>query len=115
MYAEQVAWTNNDIAAGDQINTASRDYQKGIATVEVEGTVGSPVVTLYGKLIKSDVAVTDSGWVELAQWTATTANYVAGANIDIYPYLSCKVTNNNPQTGGAGRNVLVVVGYNSRA
>ena len=109
MYAEQVAWTNTNIAVGDQINTASRDYQKGIATVEVEGTGGSPVVTLYGKLIKSDVAVTDSGWVELAQWTATTANYVAGANIDIYPYLSCKVTGNTES-----RNVLVVVGYNSR-
>ena len=110
MYAEQVAWTNTNIAVGDQINTASRDYQKGIATVEVEGTGANPTVTLYGKLIKSDVVATDSGWVELAVWTADAANYVAGANVDIYPYLSCKVTGNTDN-----RNILVVVGYNSRA
>lgn len=111
MYAEQVAWTNaTSIAVGDQINTASRDYQKGLATVEIESTGANPVVTLYGKLIKSDVASTDSGWVELVEWTATGANYVAGAEIDIYPYLSCKVAGNSDN-----RNVLVVVGYNTRA
>ncbi len=110
MYSEQIVWSNAaTVAVGDQVNTASRDYQQGLATVEIASTGANPEVKLYGKLIKSDVASTDSGWVELQSWTADSANYVAGATVDIYPYMSASITGNTAQ-----RDVLVVVGYNSK-
>lgn len=110
MYIEQVASTTTNIAAGDQVNTASRDYQKGIYSIEAAGTTGTPTIKIYGKLVKSDDAAVDSGWVELVSETVSTSNQVFGGTVDIYPNMSAEVTSN---TGS--RNILVTIAYNHRA
>ena len=111
MYVEIVTQSTTNVAVGDQVNSASRDYQKGTCTVEVQGTgVNNPTITVYGKLIQSDDAAVDSGWAELASWTAATANDVSGFPIDILPNMSAAITGNTDSKA-----VQVAIGYNHRA
>ena len=111
MYIDRVANATANLTLGDQVSTGSREYQTGIYSIEAAGTTSTPTIKIYGKLIQSDDAAVDSGWVELVSLTVTTSNEVAGGTIPIYPHMSCEVTNNATNS----RTVNVVVGYNARA
>ena len=112
MYVETVGTTTETtVAAGTLSNVASRDYQKGIYSVEVAGTGGTdPDVKIYGKLIKSDDLSIDSGWVELVSETGISGDSVVGGVIDIFPYMSFSVDSND-----GSRNIQVSIAYNHRA
>ena len=112
MYVETVGTTTETtVAAGAQVNTASRDYQKGIYSIEVAGTTGTnPTVKIYGKLIKSDDESVDSGWVELLEQATITGDSVVGGTLDIFPYMSFSVANND-----GARNIQVTIAYNHKA
>jgi len=111
MYIERVANTTTNLTLGDQINTGSREYQTGIYSIEAAGTTSTPTIKIYGKLIKSDDAAVDSGWVELVSLTVSTDNEVSGGTIPIYPHMSAEVTNNASNS----RSINVVIGYNAKA
>ena len=83
-------------AVGDTYSVGSRDVQKGIMTCEVSGTgLNKPEVNVYGKLIKSDDATIDSGWIELQDWNNLADNSGQSVEVDIYPYMSVAVTGND--------------------
>ena len=94
MYVEIVATANGNLAQGDQVSSGNRDYQVGTCNIEMYGTQNteSPTITVYGKLIQSDDASVDSGWVELASWTPTAQNDASGFPIDILPNMTCAIT-----------------------
>ena len=112
MYVETVGTTTEStLSVGTQYNVASRDYQKGIYSIEVAGTGGTdPDVKIYGKLIKSDDAAVDSGWVELISQTGISGDSVVGGVLDIFPYMSFTVDGNS-----GSRNIQVTIAYNHRA
>ena len=114
MYVETVLTTNGNVAVGDSVSTASRDYQKGTCTIEVAAGVSNtenPVITVYGKLIQSDDDSVDSGWAALASWSTTGTNDVSGFPVDILPNMSASVTTN----GTDQKNIKVTIGYNKYA
>jgi hypothetical protein len=83
-------------AVGTTYSTGSRDVQKGIATCEVSGTGSDkPQAKVYGKLIKSDDAEIDSGWIELQEWSSIADNSAQSTDIDVYPYMSVDILGND--------------------
>jgi len=77
MYIDRVANATANLTLGDQVSTGSREYQTGIYSIEAAGTTSTPTIKIYGKLIQSDDAAVDSGWVELVSLTVTTSNAVS--------------------------------------
>ena len=110
MYVNQVAYVSsaNKTDQDTQVSTASRQYQKGIYSVERAGGSSSPVIKIYGKLVKSDDAAVDSGWVELVTVNAGSSDSVNGGTLDIYPHMTATVTSNTDAA------VLVTIGYNEK-
>ena len=112
MYVNQVAYVSsaNKTDKDTQVSTASRDYQKGLYSIERAGGTSNPVVKIYGKLVKSDDDALDSGWVELVSKTHSGGgDEVSGGQIDIYPHMTATVTSNTDAA------VLVTIGYNHKS
>jgi hypothetical protein len=81
----------------------------GLCTVEVvgTGTEATPTVTVQGKLVNSDDAAVDTGWVDIVTFTNIDINTTVGKAIGVFTFLRAKVSNN-----GDNANVTVCIGYN---
>lgn len=94
-------------AVGTTYSTGSRDVQKGIMTCEVSGAGSDlPEVNVYGKLIKSDDAEIDSGWIELQDWDNLAVDSAQSTDVDVYPYMSVAVADN-----GQTKRIQVNIAY----
>ena len=111
MLIDNIGNATANLTLGDQVSTETREYQTGIYSIEAAGTTSTPTIKIYGKLVESDDPAIDSGWVELISHTVTTSNEVVGGTVDMYPHMSCEITNNATNS----RSINVVVGYNVRA